>query len=110
MKVSENNIIELFRGYDIVCEAFDRPEAKSMLVNGILNQLPAAKIVSASGLAGYESSNSIRTTRPMQRLYLCGDLVNGAKIGSGLMAPRVQICAGHQANMALRLLLGIEDI
>ncbi|MEA4923900.1 MAG: sulfur carrier protein ThiS adenylyltransferase ThiF [Syntrophomonadaceae bacterium] len=110
VKVSENNIIELFRGYDIVCEAFDRPEAKSMLVNGILNQLPAAKIVSASGLAGYESSNSIRTTRPMQRLYLCGDLVNGAKIGSGLMAPRVQICAGHQANMALRLLLGIEDI
>ncbi len=110
VKVSENNIMELFQGYDIVCEAFDRPEAKSMLVNGILNQLPHTKIVSASGLAGYDSSNSIRTTRPLQRLYLCGDLVNGAKIGNGLMAPRVQICAGHQANMVLRLLLGIEDI
>jgi len=26
------------------------------------------------------------------------------------MAPRVSICAGHQANMVLRLILGIEEI
>lgn len=110
VKVSESNVVDLFKGYDIVCEAFDQPEAKAMLVNGLLNQLPDIKIVSASGMAGYNSSNLIKTTRPLKHLYVCGDLVNGAGIGSGLMAPRVQICAGHQANMVLRLLLGIEDI
>jgi len=110
VEVTESNILELFNGYDLICEAFDRPEAKSMLVNGALNLLPNIKIVSASGMAGYASSNLIKTVRPMNRLYVCGDMENEAKIGKGLMAPRVQICAGHQANMVLRLLLGIEDI
>lgn len=109
-RVTEDNVSELFNGYDIVCEAFDKPEAKSMLVNTALEELTDIKIVAASGMAGYDSSNLIKTVKPMNRLYLCGDLENGAKIGQGLMAPRVQICAGHQANMILRLLLGIEDV
>jgi sulfur carrier protein ThiS adenylyltransferase len=110
VRVTEDNIPELFNGYDIICEAFDKPEAKSMLVNEVLNELPHIKIVSASGMAGYDTSNSIKTIKPMKRLYVCGDMENEAKIGQGLMAPRVQICAGHQANMVLRLLLGIEDV
>lgn len=110
IRVTEDNVSELFSGYDIVCEAFDKPEAKSMLVNTALEQLTNTKIVAASGMAGYDSSNLIKTVRPMNRLYLCGDLENGARVGQGLMAPRVQICAGHQANMILRLLLGIEDV
>ncbi len=108
-RVTEDNVKELFGGYDIICEAFAKPEAKSMLVNTALEQLPGAKIVAASGMAGYDSSNLIRTVTPMKNVYLCGDFENGARVGRGLMAPRVQICAGHQANMVLRLLLGIEE-
>lgn len=110
VRVTENNVRELFEGYDIVCEAFDRPDAKAVLVNTALEQLPDIKVVAASGMAGYESSNLIKTVKPMKRLYICGDLENGAGIGNGLMAPRVLICAGHQANMVLRLLLGIEEV
>lgn len=110
IKITEENVKQLFSGYDIVCEAFDKPDQKSMLINTALEQLPAVKIVSASGMAGYDSSNRIQTTRPMKRLYLCGDLETGARVGRGLMAPRVQICAGHQANMILRLLIGQEEI
>lgn len=109
IKVEEQNIVSLFQGYDIVCEAFDNPEAKAMLVNTVLEQLPDIKIVAASGMAGYTSSNKIRTEKKMKQFYLCGDFENGAAMGNGLMAPRVQICAGHQANMVLRLLLGIEE-
>ncbi|RNC29059.1 MAG: putative adenylyltransferase/sulfurtransferase MoeZ [Candidatus Dichloromethanomonas elyunquensis] len=109
-RITEDNIVEIFSGYDILCEAFDKPEAKSILVNTAIEKLPGMKIVAASGMAGYESSNLMRTVRPMKNLYLCGDLENGARIGRGLMAPRVQICAGHQANMVLRLLLGIEEV
>jgi sulfur carrier protein ThiS adenylyltransferase len=110
VKITEENVEELFFDYDILCEAFDRPDQKSMLINSALEQLPHIKIVSGSGMAGYDSSNLIKTTNPMKRLYLCGDLENAARVGRGLMAPRVNICAGHQANMILRLLIGIEDI
>jgi sulfur carrier protein ThiS adenylyltransferase len=110
VKITEENVKQLFSGFDIICEAFDKPDQKSMLINSALEQLADVKIVSASGMAGYDSSNLIKTTRPMKRLYLCGDLENGARVGKGLMAPRVSICAGHQANMILRLLLEIEDI
>lgn len=108
VRVTESNVKELFEGYDIICEAFDRPEAKAVLVNTVLRELNTARLVAASGMAGYDSSNLIKTVQPMQRLYVCGDLENGAGVGNGLMAPRVMICAGHQANMVLRLLVG-ED-
>ncbi len=109
-KVTEDNVVELFSGYDIICEAFDKAREKAMLVNTVLEKLPGVKIVAASGLAGYDSSNLIQTKKVMRDLYVCGDFVSEAKIGRGLMAPRVLICAGHQANMVLRLLLGIEDV
>ncbi|MDR2873182.1 MAG: sulfur carrier protein ThiS adenylyltransferase ThiF [Methanobrevibacter sp.] len=108
VKITGEIIEELFSGYDIVCEAFDKPTEKAMLINNLSLKLPDIKIVSASGLAGFESSNSIKTRKLLNNLYICGDLENEAKQFHGLMAPRVSICAGHQANMILRLLLKID--
>jgi sulfur carrier protein ThiS adenylyltransferase len=110
VKITADNVKELFEGYDIICEAFDKADQKSMLINAALEQLPQAKIVAGSGLAGYDSSNTIQTRKLMNRLYVCGDLENAARVGNGLMAPRVSICAGHQANMILRLLIGEEEV
>jgi len=110
MKIDNENIVNLFDDYDVVCEAFDKATAKAMIVNHILENYPNKKIVSGSGMAGYYSSNLIKTHKKMKNLYICGDLTNEAQIGEGLMSPRVNICAGHQANMILRLLLNIEDI
>lgn len=110
IKVTEENAVSLFGSYPIVCEAFDRPEYKAILVNTLLEQKPEIKLVAASGLAGYESSNSITTKKVFKNFYLCGDNESSAQPGRGLMAPRVSICAGHQANMILRLILGIEDV
>ena len=106
VKVTEANLKELFEDAQIVCEAFDNPEAKAMLVNGILEYFPEKKLVSATGMAGYESSNTICTKRMMKNFYLCGDRVTEPTYGNGLMAPRVAICAAHEANMITRLLLG----
>ena len=110
VKVTEENLKELFEDAQIVCEAFDNPEAKAMLVNGILEHFPEKKLVSASGMAGYGSSNAILTKRLMKNFYLCGDQVTEPTYGNGLMAPRVSICAAHEANMITRLLLGEEEI
>lgn len=108
IKITEENAVNLFKDYEIVCEALDNPSSKAMLVNTLLINLPKTKIISASGMAGFESSNTIKTEKKMKNLYLCGDYTTPAEPGSGLMAPRVMVCAGHQANMILRLLLGIE--
>lgn len=110
VRITETNIHNYFNDVDFVCEAFDHPQSKALLINYLLQHKPAITTVAASGMAGYKSSNLIKTTRPMKRLYLCGDTETEAKPGYGLMAPRVQICAAHQANMILRLLLNINDI
>lgn len=110
VRVTEDNLQELFSDATIVCEAFDRPEAKAMLVNGILTHFPDKKLVSASGMAGYDSSNTIVTRHVMPNFYLCGDGVSEPAYGHGLMAARVAICAAHEANMITRLLLGETHI
>ena len=109
LRVEAENVVGLFHGYDILCEAFDKPESKAMLVNTALASLPNITVVAASGMAGFSSSNRIVTNRPMKRLYVCGDSETAAEPGRGLMAPRVQICAAHQANMILRLLVGQKE-
>ncbi|MCL2689890.1 MAG: sulfur carrier protein ThiS adenylyltransferase ThiF [Chitinispirillia bacterium] len=107
--ITEKNACDLFNGYNIVCEALDNPETKAMLVSALLSNFPDVKIVAASGMAGFGSSNDIKTELNFGRLYTCGDRASAASVGNGLMSPRVQICAGHQANMVLRLILGLNE-
>ncbi|WP_330377461.1 sulfur carrier protein ThiS adenylyltransferase ThiF [Cellulosilyticum ruminicola] len=83
-KVTQENVLDLFKEEEIVCEAFDKPEAKAMIVNALLEARGDIKIVAASGMAGYESSNEIQTKKINKRLYICGDLYNGAKQEWGL--------------------------
>ncbi len=103
--VTAENAAEFFRDWPIVCEAFDSPENKAMLVRTLLAECPATTVVSGVGMAGYGDANDIRTTHPMRRLYICGDGHTAAGGMTGLMAPRVAVCAGHQANQVLQLIL-----
>lgn len=109
-KIDEDNIGEIFKDVDIVIEAFDNPTYKAMISNYVLTKMKDKFLISASGMAGYFSSNSITTKKIRDKFYLCGDLENEAKEGSGLMAPRVAICANHMANMAVRILVGEGDV
>ena len=106
VRVTEDNLASLFEQESILCEAFDTPEAKAMLANGILGNFPDKVLVSASGMAGFGSSNTILTRRVGGNFYICGDGVSQPGPGNGLMAPRVMLCAAHQANMITRLILG----
>lgn len=107
-KITAENVKELFSDVDILVEAFDRADQKAMLANTFLRDVPEKFLVAASGMAGYEPGNSIRTRKINNRFYLCGDNLTSAAPGCGLMAPRVGIAAHHQANAVLRLILG-ED-
>ena len=105
-RITEENFREFLQDADIICEAFDDAEAKAMLVNGVLEQLHTKYLIAASGMAGLSSANSIKTRRVMERFYLCGDGVSDVGDDIGLVAPRVMLCAAHQAQMVLRILSG----
>ena len=109
-KVTEDNFLELLEGADIVCEAFDNAEAKAMLVNGVLQKLPECYLVAASGMAGMGSPNRIETRRITDRFYLCGDGLSDVEETMGLVAPRVMLCAAHQAQTVLRILAGEYEV
>ena len=109
-KITEENFADLLKGADVVCEAFDNAEAKAMLVNGVLEQLPNCYLVAASGMAGMDTPNTIRTRKVMKRFYLCGDETNDVADTIGLVAPRVMLCAAHQAHTVLRILAGEYEV
>lgn len=107
-RVTAENAVELFTDDTIVCEAFDNPQAKAMLINTLLENCPKKYIVAASGMAGYGDSNEIKTRKITEHFYLCGDGTQEAAPGHGLMAPRVAICAAHEANLIVKLL--VDDL
>ena len=109
VKITRENSVKLLADCNIICEAFDNPEAKAMLTETVLSDFPEKKLVCGSGMAGFESANKIITKKIIKNLYICGDGESEAKPGNGLMAPRVSVCAGHQANMILRLIMEQEE-
>ena len=109
-KITEENFMDLLKDMDIVCEAFDNAESKAMLVNGVLEQLPQCYLVAASGMAGMDTPNTIKTRKIMKRFYLCGDEVSDVANTVGLVAPRVMLCAAHQAHTVLRILAGEYEV
>ncbi len=109
VRVTAENACTLFGGCQVVCEAFDQPDQKAMLTEAVLTGLPQTVLVAGSGMAGSASANAIRTARRFGRFYICGDGQADIADGLGLMAPRVAVCAAHQATMVMRLLLGQPD-
>ena len=105
VRVTEDNIEELLRGEQIICEAFDQAEAKAMLVNGVIEHFPEKYLLSGSGMSGFGSANEIKTRKLTKHVYLCGDGVSDIADGIGLVSSRVMVCAAHEAHMVLRILL-----
>ena len=70
--------------------------------------MPEKFFVAASGMAGFGDGNSIVTRKVTKRFYVCGDGKSDVNEGIGLVAPRVMLCAAHQALTAVRLILGLE--
>ena len=109
-RITEDNYAELLKDADVICEAFDDAEAKAMLVNGVLETMPNKYLVVASGMAGMDTPNTIRTRKITKRFYICGDETNDVADTIGLVAPRVMLCAAHQAHTVLRILAGEFEV
>lgn len=108
-KLTEENL-SLIADCDIVCECFDNAECKAMLVNGVTEHFPDKYIVAASGMSGLHTGNTIQTKKLGKRLYICGDGESDVETDGTLFAPRVMLCAAHQANTVLRIIAGKSEI
>jgi len=106
MKKTEN-IYSIVGDIEIVVEAFDRAETKAMILEELLTNKNKI-VVSASGMAGLGSANEIVTKKIKDNFYLVGDNYSDYEEYLGIMSTRVMICAAHQANVVLRLILGEE--
>ena len=104
--VTEENAAHLLQGADIICEAFDNAECKAMLTNIVLETMPDKYFVAASGMAGMGSANSIQTRKITEKFFLRGDETSDVAEAGSLVAPRVMLCAAHQAHTVLRILAG----
>lgn len=109
IKFTEENL-SLIADCNIVCECFDNAECKAMLVNGVAEHYPEKYIVVASGMSGLHTGNTIQTKKLGKRLYICGDGASDVANDGTLFAPRVMLCAAHQANTVLRIIAGKLEV
>ena len=110
IKLTEKNIPEIFSECGIICEAFDKADQKAMITETVLSDMKNVILVSGSGMAGTDSANKITTRKVISRFYLCGDEKSDIADGCGLMAPRVAVCAAHQATAVMKLILGQSPV
>ena len=107
-RLDRANIPQVFAVADLLIEAFDGADQKALLVESWRQNFPEKPLIAASGLAGFGAANTVTTRRVGRNFWMVGDGASAAGPGQGLMAPRVGVAAHHQANAALRLLLGEE--
>ncbi len=101
-RVEEENVLETFSDCEVIVEAFDTPEYKSMIVG---KMIPTGKlIVTASGLCGVGKSDDIKVHRLRENLIMIGDLQTSSECVAPI-SPRVNIAAAKQANVILEWVL-----
>ncbi|HVP90057.1 MAG TPA: sulfur carrier protein ThiS adenylyltransferase ThiF [Terriglobales bacterium] len=103
-RVTRRNAAAIFKAVDVLVEAFDKAEAKQMLIEACLRRYPGRPIVAASGLAGYGGTRKLHVRR-LGNLYICGDEASQCPKGVSPMAPRVGVVAHMQANLVVELLV-----
>ena len=107
VRLTQDNLAELVDTAPIVCEALDKPEAKALLVNGVLESFPDKFLVAASGLAGFGTSDSMQVRQITPHFYLCGD-GSSSFLDLPLCGARVGLCAAQEALTIARIILQME--
>ena len=97
---------ELFENCDIVVEAFDVVEAKTMILSTLMPL--GMRLVTASGLAGWGKSNAMRVRKMGANVVVVGDGETGVATDVAPASPRVGIAAAMEANAVVAWLLGKE--
>lgn len=103
-RITSENIGQLFQGCDIWVEALDQPAAKKEFVEYALKH--KKPVVSASGMAGWESTDTMLTHSWESGLVIVGDLNTAISAECPPLSPRVGVASAKEANVVLRWALG----
>lgn len=109
IKLTAENISQIFRDCDIIVEAFDSREMKEMLAETVMLTWPDRPLILGSGLAGYGRTNKLRERTIGQNIIICGDEESETSDELPPMAPRVGIVANMQANAVVEILMKMKD-
>jgi len=105
LKLDESNIPTVFKGCNVIVEAFDSNDMKEMLIETVQLRMPGTPVIIGSGLAGWGHNETIRTRKIDDTLYVCGDESTTAGDEMPPLAPRVSIVANMQANTVIEILM-----
>jgi len=102
-KIDRKNVHKIFDHCNIIAEAFDDPECKSMIVEEFISS--GKMVVAISGIGGYGNSDRLVTRKMRENFYIVGDGLSevGEKIKP--FAPVVVIAAAKQADLILSYVL-----
>lgn len=106
-KLGFDDIAKVFGHCHLVIEAFDKAEAKLMIAEAMLTQMPGIPLIMGNGMAGVGMFDQIRQEMWTENVYVCGDFVTEIGDETPPLAPRVGIVSNMQANLALELLLKV---
>ncbi len=104
--LTAHNIPQIFDGCDIIVEAFDKADQKTMIIETVTAKMPDVWIVAASGIAGIGYLDAL-AVKKYGKLVIVGDNKTEPGDGVPLLAPRVTIAANMQADLVLQILTGI---
>ena len=107
VRLDPESIPRIFSSCQVIVEAFDDPSEKTMIIETVLEKMPLAWIVAASGLAGIGSLSRLKTIRS-GRFIICGDFENEVSDDNPPVAARVAIVANMEADAVLEILLGLQ--
>jgi sulfur carrier protein ThiS adenylyltransferase len=105
VNLTPENIPDVFSNVDVLIEAFDQAENKSILIDTWTSLKNGKLLIAASGLAGTGDIDKIQINR-MENLIIVGDFKSTP--AEGLMAPKVMIVASMQASLAVEYLLELK--
>lgn len=103
--LTADTLPDIFRGCDVIVEAFDKAEMKQMIIETVIATMPSKPLVCGVGLAGWGSNKDI-IMQMHDNIYICGDQENEVNEKYPPLGPRVGIIANMQANQVLEILLG----
>jgi sulfur carrier protein ThiS adenylyltransferase len=105
IKLDNNNIPSIYKGCDIIVEAFDSADMKEMITECVQTKMPGTVLILGSGLAGWGNAEKIKMKKIDDTLYICGDESSEVSDELPPLAPRVGMVAGMQADLVISILL-----
>ena len=105
IKLEPQDIVHLFTKCDVIVEAFDKAEAKEMIIETVACEMPDKPLVCGVGMAGW-GGNELIKVECYDNLYIVGDKESEASEDNPPIAPRVGVVANMMANVVLEILLG----